>query len=197
MGGGWATAPDSLSPPAFCQVLVDTMENRPGLRYIWSTFKPLLQGKVLYTPDTPAARRLIKEVKSRQEMCSVFRVGQELLWDSVSRVPAKGNQDNSGIPGCASSPAYSRLFLTAVFRPGQRHLRRPGAPPGAGGPVGRARATRLGLPPGQPSSQHAPGEPVGTVAISKEFPPTFSHFSPVEPNKNEKESGIKAPGGNV
>lgn len=40
------------------------MENTPGLRYIWSTFKPLLQGKVLYTPDTPAARLLIKEVNS-------------------------------------------------------------------------------------------------------------------------------------
>uniref|UniRef100_A0AAX7W198 ABC transporter domain-containing protein n=1 Tax=Astatotilapia calliptera TaxID=8154 RepID=A0AAX7W198_ASTCA len=43
---------------AFCQTLVDTLESTPGLRYIWSTFKPLLQGKVLYTPDTPAARLL-------------------------------------------------------------------------------------------------------------------------------------------
>uniref|UniRef100_A0A8D0AR12 ABC transporter domain-containing protein n=1 Tax=Sander lucioperca TaxID=283035 RepID=A0A8D0AR12_SANLU len=41
---------------AFCQTLVDTLEGTPGLRYIWSTFKPLLQGKVLYTPDTPAVR---------------------------------------------------------------------------------------------------------------------------------------------
>lgn len=41
------------------------MEKTPRLRYVWSTVKPLLQGKVLYAPDTPAARRLIKEVKSR------------------------------------------------------------------------------------------------------------------------------------
>lgn len=47
---------------AFCQTLVDTLESTPGLRYIWSTFKPLLQGKVLYTPDTPAARLIVKEV---------------------------------------------------------------------------------------------------------------------------------------
>uniref|UniRef100_A0A669E1K7 ABC transporter domain-containing protein n=1 Tax=Oreochromis niloticus TaxID=8128 RepID=A0A669E1K7_ORENI len=46
------------SVDAFCQTLVDTLESTPGLRYIWSTFKPLLQGKVLYTPDTPAARLL-------------------------------------------------------------------------------------------------------------------------------------------
>lgn len=47
---------------AFCQTLVDTLEGTPGLRYIWSTFKPLLQGKVLYTPDTPAAHLIVKEV---------------------------------------------------------------------------------------------------------------------------------------
>lgn len=47
-------------------MLVHTMEETPGLRYVWRTFRPLLQGKVLYAPDTPAARRLVKEVKSRQ-----------------------------------------------------------------------------------------------------------------------------------
>uniref|UniRef100_A0A3P9PUU7 P-type phospholipid transporter n=1 Tax=Poecilia reticulata TaxID=8081 RepID=A0A3P9PUU7_POERE len=52
------------SSDAFCQILVDTLEGTPGLRYIWSTFKPLLQGKVLYTPDTPAARLLVKEANS-------------------------------------------------------------------------------------------------------------------------------------
>uniref|UniRef100_A0A671UPG0 P-type phospholipid transporter n=1 Tax=Sparus aurata TaxID=8175 RepID=A0A671UPG0_SPAAU len=49
---------------AFCQTLVDTLEGTPGLRYIWSTFKPLLQGKVLYAPDTPAARLIVKEANS-------------------------------------------------------------------------------------------------------------------------------------
>ncbi|XP_037832519.1 phospholipid-transporting ATPase ABCA1 isoform X2 [Kryptolebias marmoratus] len=45
----------------FCQALVDTLESTPGLRYVWSTFRPLLRGKVLYAPDTPAARLLVKE----------------------------------------------------------------------------------------------------------------------------------------
>ncbi|XP_061566340.1 phospholipid-transporting ATPase ABCA1-like [Cololabis saira] len=52
------------SSDAFCQTLVETLEGTPGLRYIWSTFKPLLQGKVLYAPDTPAARLLVKEANS-------------------------------------------------------------------------------------------------------------------------------------
>lgn len=49
---------------AFCQNLVETLEGTPGLRYIWSTFKQLLQGKVLYTPDTPAVRLVVKEVRT-------------------------------------------------------------------------------------------------------------------------------------
>lgn len=53
---------------AFCQTLVDTLEGTPGLRYIWSTFKPLLQGKVLYAPDTPAARLIVKEVSLERKM---------------------------------------------------------------------------------------------------------------------------------
>lgn len=47
---------------AFCETLVDTLEGTPGLRNIWSTFKPLVLGRVLYTPDTPAARLIVKEV---------------------------------------------------------------------------------------------------------------------------------------
>lgn len=72
---------------AFCQTLVDTLESTPGLRYIWSTFKPLLQGKVLYTPDTPAARLLVKEVglegKRKVSICMLTFCELEkniLLW---------------------------------------------------------------------------------------------------------------------
>lgn len=40
------------------------MENTPGLSFFWNTVKSLLQGKVVYTPDTAAARRIVKEVSS-------------------------------------------------------------------------------------------------------------------------------------
>lgn len=48
---------------SFCQSLFDIMENTPGLRLFWNTVKSLLQGKVLYAPDTPAARLIVKEVR--------------------------------------------------------------------------------------------------------------------------------------
>ncbi|XP_058480898.1 phospholipid-transporting ATPase ABCA1-like isoform X2 [Solea solea] len=49
------------SSEAFCQTLVDTLENTPGLRNVWSTFKPLVLGKVLYTPDTPATFLIVNK----------------------------------------------------------------------------------------------------------------------------------------
>lgn len=48
---------------AFCQSLFDIIEKTPALRFFWNTVKSLLQGKVLYAPDTPAARLIVKEVR--------------------------------------------------------------------------------------------------------------------------------------
>ncbi|KAM6949618.1 phospholipid-transporting ATPase ABCA1 [Aplochiton taeniatus] len=58
---------------AFCQNLIGTLEGTPGLRYIWSTFRPLIQGKVLYTPDTPAARMIIKEANATFNALAMLR----------------------------------------------------------------------------------------------------------------------------
>lgn len=50
------------------------MENTPGLSFFWNTIKSLLQGKVLYTPDTPAARLIMKEVRSGEKGTSCFHI---------------------------------------------------------------------------------------------------------------------------
>ncbi|XP_077445156.1 phospholipid-transporting ATPase ABCA1 isoform X1 [Stigmatopora argus] len=46
---------------SFCQNLIDILEGTPGLRYLWTTFKLFFRGKVLFTPDTPATRLIVKE----------------------------------------------------------------------------------------------------------------------------------------
>uniref|UniRef100_UPI003AADC61F phospholipid-transporting ATPase ABCA1-like n=1 Tax=Centroberyx gerrardi TaxID=166262 RepID=UPI003AADC61F len=73
---------NSSKPRAFCQTLIDTLEGTPGLRYIWSTFRPLLQGKVLYTPDTPAARLLVKEANSTFNALAMLKELAD-LWDEL------------------------------------------------------------------------------------------------------------------
>ncbi|XP_044040431.1 phospholipid-transporting ATPase ABCA1-like isoform X2 [Siniperca chuatsi] len=70
------------SSDAFCQTLVNTLEGTPGLRYVWSTFKPLLQGKVLYTPDTPAARLMVKEANSTFNALAMLKELAD-LWDEL------------------------------------------------------------------------------------------------------------------
>uniref|UniRef100_A0A4W6E2P5 ABC transporter domain-containing protein n=1 Tax=Lates calcarifer TaxID=8187 RepID=A0A4W6E2P5_LATCA len=70
------------SVDAFCQTLVDTLEGTPGLRNIWSTFKPLLLGKVLYTPDTPAARLMVKEANSTFHALAMLKELVD-MWDEL------------------------------------------------------------------------------------------------------------------
>lgn len=41
-----------------------SLESSPISRMIWRALKPLLMGKILYTPDTPATQRIIHEVQT-------------------------------------------------------------------------------------------------------------------------------------
>lgn len=53
------------------------LESSPISRMIWRALKPLLMGKILYTPDTPATRKIIHEVcicLSDEELLSVVHV---------------------------------------------------------------------------------------------------------------------------
>ncbi|KAL2089101.1 hypothetical protein ACEWY4_016000 [Coilia grayii] len=52
---------DNTSTP-YCNSLMRNMEASPISRMIWQALKPLLMGKILYTPDTPATQSIIKEV---------------------------------------------------------------------------------------------------------------------------------------
>uniref|UniRef100_A0A670KEM8 ATP binding cassette subfamily A member 1 n=1 Tax=Podarcis muralis TaxID=64176 RepID=A0A670KEM8_PODMU len=59
---------DNYTTP-YCNDLMKKLESSPLSRIIWRALKPLLMGKVLYTPDTPATRAVNKTF---QEL-SVFR----------------------------------------------------------------------------------------------------------------------------
>ncbi|XP_066576495.1 phospholipid-transporting ATPase ABCA1 [Amia ocellicauda] len=77
---------------AFCQSLIATLENSPPLRYVWSTFRPLLLGKILYTPDTPAVNTIIKEANHTfralgmlKELGEAWEIHGPLIWDFLQR----------------------------------------------------------------------------------------------------------------
>lgn len=51
----------SSSAP-YCNEIMKNLESSPLSRIIWRALKPLLIGKILYTPDTPAIRKVMSEV---------------------------------------------------------------------------------------------------------------------------------------
>uniref|UniRef100_H3CLI7 ATP binding cassette subfamily A member 1 n=1 Tax=Tetraodon nigroviridis TaxID=99883 RepID=H3CLI7_TETNG len=63
---------DNSSTP-YCNSLVKNMDLNPMSRMIWQALKPLLLGKILYTPDTPATQRVIHEVNRTFQELGVFR----------------------------------------------------------------------------------------------------------------------------
>ncbi|GAA6225610.1 ATP-binding cassette sub-family A member 1-like [Lates japonicus] len=63
---------DNSSTP-YCNSLVKSMDSNPMSRMIWQALKPLLMGKILYTPHTPATQRVIHEVNRTFQELGVFR----------------------------------------------------------------------------------------------------------------------------
>ncbi|XP_061489186.1 phospholipid-transporting ATPase ABCA1 isoform X2 [Rhineura floridana] len=63
---------DNSTTP-YCNDLMKNLESSPYSRIIWRALKPLLIGKVLYTPDTPATRVIMSEVNKTFQELGVFR----------------------------------------------------------------------------------------------------------------------------
>uniref|UniRef100_A0A8C6JLL9 P-type phospholipid transporter n=1 Tax=Melopsittacus undulatus TaxID=13146 RepID=A0A8C6JLL9_MELUD len=69
---------DNSTTP-YCNELMKNLESSPLSRIIWRALKPLLIGKILYTPDTPAVRKVNRTF---QEL-GVFRdLGG--MWEEIS-----------------------------------------------------------------------------------------------------------------
>ncbi|XP_064201003.1 phospholipid-transporting ATPase ABCA1-like isoform X1 [Anguilla rostrata] len=114
------TNPNNNSSSDFCQTLVDTLENTPGLRYAWSTFRPLLQGKVLYTPDTVATRLIVKEANKTfnaiamlKELAGAWETQGHKIWDFMQ----DGAQINS-LRALLKNPAFATALNLQLGRTG-------------------------------------------------------------------------------
>ena len=56
-----------------CNEMMEELEKGSFTRFIWSILKPYIRGKILYTPDTPATRRLISIVNQTFAPIERFR----------------------------------------------------------------------------------------------------------------------------
>uniref|UniRef100_A0A673YHD0 P-type phospholipid transporter n=1 Tax=Salmo trutta TaxID=8032 RepID=A0A673YHD0_SALTR len=75
------SAYDNTSTP-YCNAMMRNMESSPVSRMIWQALKPLLMGKILYTPDTPATQKIIHEVnRTFQELGVLRELGG--MWEEI------------------------------------------------------------------------------------------------------------------
>ncbi|XP_026136156.1 ATP-binding cassette sub-family A member 1-like [Carassius auratus] len=63
---------DNTTTP-YCNNLMKNMEASPISRMIWRALKPLLMGKILYTPHSPATQKIIHEVNKTFQELGVLR----------------------------------------------------------------------------------------------------------------------------
>ncbi|XP_066480655.1 retinal-specific phospholipid-transporting ATPase ABCA4 [Tiliqua scincoides] len=64
---------DNTTTP-FCNKLIQTMESNPLTKIAWSAVKPLLMGKILFAPDSPAVREVLKNANSTFEELERLRL---------------------------------------------------------------------------------------------------------------------------
>ncbi|XP_073522622.1 phospholipid-transporting ATPase ABCA1 isoform X2 [Phyllobates terribilis] len=76
-----SAAYDNSTTP-YCNDLMMTLESSPLYRMIWRALKPLLVGKILFTPNTPATRALMSEVNKTFQELGVFR-DLGAMWEEV------------------------------------------------------------------------------------------------------------------
>uniref|UniRef100_H0XFP8 ATP binding cassette subfamily A member 7 n=1 Tax=Otolemur garnettii TaxID=30611 RepID=H0XFP8_OTOGA len=69
-------ADNNLSPA--CSGLIGTLGDHPLSRLLWKLVKPMLLGKLLFTPDTPFTRQLMAEVNRTFEKMAVIKDIQEV-----------------------------------------------------------------------------------------------------------------------
>ncbi|XP_073427516.1 retinal-specific phospholipid-transporting ATPase ABCA4 [Dendrobates tinctorius] len=72
---------DKTTTP-FCNALMQSMESNPVTKIAWSAMKPLLMGKILYTPDALAVREILMKANATFEQLERLRqMGK--AWEEV------------------------------------------------------------------------------------------------------------------
>ncbi|NWU92033.1 ABCA4 protein, partial [Upupa epops] len=72
---------DNTTTP-FCNALIQTLESNPLTKIAWSAVKPLLMGKILFAPDSPSVRQIIKHANSTFEELERLRLLAK-AWEEI------------------------------------------------------------------------------------------------------------------
>ncbi|XP_029561835.1 retinal-specific ATP-binding cassette transporter [Salmo trutta] len=71
-----------MTTTPFCNDLMQTLESNPVTKIVWSSVKPLFMGKILYAPDSPAIRMILKSANTTfEELERLMTMGK--AWEEV------------------------------------------------------------------------------------------------------------------
>uniref|UniRef100_A0AAY4CQY1 P-type phospholipid transporter n=1 Tax=Denticeps clupeoides TaxID=299321 RepID=A0AAY4CQY1_9TELE len=70
------------SKAPFCNSLMQSLESNPATKIVWNSAKPLLMGKILYSPDSPAVRRILKSANTTFEQLERLR-NMGRAWEEI------------------------------------------------------------------------------------------------------------------
>ncbi|XP_023665182.2 phospholipid-transporting ATPase ABCA1-like [Paramormyrops kingsleyae] len=103
---------------AFCQTLNATLQSVPALRYVWKTFRPLLQGKLVYSPDTPVTRLLVEEANGTfkalgmlKELSDAWEAQGPKIWDFM-----QDSRQMNSLRGLLQNPAFTAALNPQLSR---------------------------------------------------------------------------------
>jgi len=68
-----------------CNDLIEQIESNTFTNLLWSMVKPYIRGKILYTPDTPATRRLVSIVNQTFVPIDNFRLLTQRYVETYSK----------------------------------------------------------------------------------------------------------------
>ncbi|KAF5880153.1 retinal-specific ATP-binding cassette transporter-like isoform X2, partial [Clarias magur] len=73
---------DHMASP-FCNTLMQSLESNPVTKIVWNSVKPLVMGKILYTPDSPAVHKIVKSANSTFEELERL-INMAKAWEEVA-----------------------------------------------------------------------------------------------------------------
>ncbi|XP_062335379.1 retinal-specific phospholipid-transporting ATPase ABCA4-like isoform X2 [Osmerus eperlanus] len=67
----------------FCNELMEVMESNPITKVVWSSVKPMLMGQILYSPDSPSVRQIVRNANTTfKELERLRTMGR--AWEEVA-----------------------------------------------------------------------------------------------------------------
>ncbi|XP_029955495.1 retinal-specific phospholipid-transporting ATPase ABCA4-like [Salarias fasciatus] len=85
IASAWTQSPytyDNSTTP-FCNDLMKELESNPATRIVWNAVKPMLMGQILYAPDSPAVRQIIRNANTTFEELERLRTMGK-AWEEVA-----------------------------------------------------------------------------------------------------------------